>query len=108
MPTMRQTSIAKKDTAPRINCTASWRLTKVKSLPNYKLEVYFIDGTHGYVEMSQRVKSANAGVFAALKDIKIFNQVYLEHGTATWPGEIDLAPDAMHDEIMRHGVWILK
>ncbi|MBV9575804.1 MAG: DUF2442 domain-containing protein [Gammaproteobacteria bacterium] len=91
-----------------IVCTAPWRLTKIKPLANYKLEVEFIDGTHGFVEMSERVKSEKAGVFAALKDIILFDQVHLEHGVATWPGEIDLAPDAMHHEIMLHGKWILR
>jgi len=105
---MRQTSNTKQDIAPRITCTAPWRLVKVQSLPGYKLEVKFIDGTHGYVEMAQRIKNVNSGVFALLKDVSIFNQVYLEHGVVTWPGEIDLAPDAMHDEIKCNGVWILK
>jgi hypothetical protein len=104
---MRPTSITEKNTAPGIICTAPWRLAKVKPLANYRLEVEFIDGTHGFVEMSQRVKSDKAGVFAALKDVSLFNQVHLEHGVATWPGEIDLAPDAMHDEIKLHGKWVL-
>ena len=104
---MRPTSSAEKNTAPGIICTAPWRLTKIKPLANYRLEVEFIDGTHGFVEMSQRVKSVKAGVFAALKDVSLFNQVHLEHGVATWPGEIDLAPDAMHDEIKLHGKWVL-
>ena len=57
--------------------------------------------------MSHRVMSDIAGVFASLKDVHLFNQVYPEHGVVTWPGEIDLAPDAMHDEIKLHGKWIL-
>ena len=89
-------------------CTASWRLAKVKPLANYKLEVEFIDGTRGYVEMSHRVMSNKAGVFAALKDIHLFNRVHFEYGAVTWPGEIDLAPDAMYDEIKRHGEWVLE
>jgi hypothetical protein len=28
-------------------------------------------------------------------------------GAVTWPGEIDLAPDAMHDEIKKNGKWVL-
>lgn len=52
--------------------------------------------------------SNRAGIFAKLKDSNIFNQVYLELGVATWPGGIDLAPDAMHDEIKQNGKWILK
>lgn len=104
---MRPTSNTEKDTTPGIICTAPWRLTKVKPLANYRLEVEFIDGVHGFVEMSQRVKSDKAGIFAMLKDASLFNQVHLEHGVATWPGEIDLAPDSMHDEIKLHGKWVL-
>lgn len=52
--------------------------------------------------------SDKAGVFAALKEIPLFNQVCLEYGAVIWPGKIDLAPDAMHDEIKRHGRWVLK
>jgi hypothetical protein len=25
----------------------------------------------------------------------------------TWPGELDLAPDAMHAAILAHGEWLL-
>ena len=49
----------------------------------------------------------STGVFTVLKDVRLFNQVHLEHGVATWPGEIDLAPDAMYDEIKLHGEWVL-
>ncbi len=105
---MRTESITDKNIAPAIVCTAPWRLTKVKPLENYQLEVEFIDGTHGFVDMSQQILGQKAGVFVKLRDINTFNQVYLEHGAVTWPGEIDLAPDAMHNEIRRHGIWILN
>ena len=105
---MRNEPITEKNIAFGIVCTAPWRLIKVKPLANYELEVEFIDGTHGCVDLSHRVMSKKAGVFAALKDIRLFNQVYLEHGAVTWPGEIDLAPDAMHDEIKLHGKWVLR
>ena len=26
----------------------------------------------------------------------------------TWPGELDLAPDAMHTEIKKNGCWVLE
>jgi len=105
---MRSASVTKKDSTVGVICTAPWRLTKVQPLANYKLMVEFNDGTQGSVDLSHRVTSNNAGVFAVLKDIDLFNQVHLEHGVVTWPGEIDLAPDAMHDEIKRHGKWVLK
>ena len=58
--------------------------------------------------MKQLIMSKKAGVFAGLRDINTFNQAHLEHGAVIWPGEIDLAPDAMHDEIKQHGTWTLK
>lgn len=104
---MRTKSFTKENSAPRIICAAPWRLTKIKSLPNYKLEVEFMDGTHGFVEMAELIMSKQAGVFAALQDKKLFEKAYLEYGVLTWPGGIDLAPDAMFDAIKRNGRWVL-
>lgn len=105
---MRKQSVAKKNIAPGIVCTALWRLTKVTPLPNYELEVEFNDGTHGFVEMVKLIMSDKAGVFAALKDQDLFNKAHLEYGVLTWPGEIDLAPDAMYDKIKHKGRWVLQ
>jgi hypothetical protein len=49
----------------------------------------------GEVDMSERVRSPHAGVFAALTYPDVFAQVHVEFGAVTWPGELDLAPDAM-------------
>jgi len=72
------------------------------------LEVEFNDGAHGVVEMIQLIMSEHAGVFAALKDRDLFNQAHLEYGVLTWPGDIDLAPDSMHDAIKLKGRWVLQ
>ncbi|CAL7960151.1 conserved hypothetical protein [Gammaproteobacteria bacterium] len=108
MGVMQTETTSEKNTTSEMICVVPWQVTKVKSLEDYKLEVVFIDGTHGFVEMGQRIMNPKAGVFASLSDINLFNQVYLEYGAVTWPNEIDLAPDAMHDEIKRNGVWVLK
>ncbi|WP_371128725.1 hypothetical protein [Nitrosospira sp. Nl5] len=42
-----------------------------------------------------------------MADPEIFAQAHVELGAVTWPGELDLAPDAMHDEIEKNGVWKL-
>jgi hypothetical protein len=55
--------------------------------------------------MSGLVHSPKAGVFAALADPSFFAQVRLEYGAVSWPGEVDLAPDAMHAAIQEHGEW---
>jgi hypothetical protein len=66
-----------------------------------------VDGLTGIVDMSAMVHSPNAGVFAALADPALFNQVRLEYGAVTWPGDLDLAPDAMHAAIQERGTWVL-
>ena len=89
--------------APR----SPWRVTAVEALPGYQLRVTFADGLTGVVDMSRMLHSKKAGVFTALIDPSLFAQVTLEYGAVTWPGELDLAPDAMHAAIQEHGVWTL-
>jgi hypothetical protein len=79
----------------------------VEALSGYRLKVCFQDGLEGIVDMSLLVRSENAGVFAALRDETVFLRVFLEYGAVTWPGEIDLAPDAMYQEIKKNGTWML-
>jgi len=105
---MRTKSVTQKNITPGVIATAPWRLSKIKPLPNYEIEVEFNDGTRGIVEMVTLIMSNQAGVFSVLKDEDIFNQAYLEYGALTWPGEIDLAPDTMHDAIKKNGRWVLQ
>lgn len=89
--------------APR----SPWRVTAVEALPGFRLRVAFADGLTGTVDMSRMVHSPKAGVFATLADPSLFAQAKLEYGAVTWPGELDLAPDAMHAAIQEHKVWSL-
>lgn len=102
---------AKKNTARnctfRITPSMPWRIEKVRPLRGYRLKVLFLDGTKGEVDASKLIMSKEAGVFAALRDSSLFNKVYVEYGAVTWPGEIDLAPDAMYQSIKHQGKCIL-
>lgn len=69
------------------------------------MKVTFIDGLQGTVCFKP---SFLTGVFESIKDESYFNKVYVDHGVVTWPGELDLAPDAMHTEIKKHGSWVLE
>jgi hypothetical protein len=84
-----------------------WRVTEVEALPGFRLRVAFADGLKGMVDLSGLVHSPKAGVFAALADPALFAQVTLDYGAVAWPGELDLAPDAMHAAIREHAVWSL-
>lgn len=91
------------EVAPR----SPWRVTEVEALPGFRLRVAFADGLTGVVDISGLVHSPSAGVFAALSDPSLFAQVTIDYGVVTWPGELDLAPDAMHTAIQEHGGWSL-
>jgi hypothetical protein len=84
-----------------------WRVTKVEALPSFRLRVAFADGLTGMVDLSRLVHSPQAGVFAALADPSMFAQVRLDYGAVAWPGELDLAPDAMYAAIQKNRVWSL-
>jgi hypothetical protein len=89
--------------APR----SPWRVIKVEALPDFRMRVAFADGVTGTADLSRMVQSPQAGVFASLRDPSLFAQARLEYGAVTWPGELDLAPDAMHAAILAHGEWSL-
>jgi hypothetical protein len=98
---------ASEDFSAGITPTASWRVAEVAVLSGYQLRVRFIDGMEGLIDMSRLILSDEAGVFASLRDVNLFSLARLELGAVTWPGEIDLAPDAMYREIKQHGKWVL-
>ncbi len=84
-----------------------WLVTSVEALPGHRLHVQFADGLEGIADLNALVRSPGAGVFAVLADEALFNQAFIEYGAVTWPGEIDIAPDAMHAEIQKSGEWIV-
>lgn len=88
-----------------VTASAPWRVHTVNVLPSYCLSVTCNDGTAGVVDMSRLISSEEAGIFAALKDEKLFNQVCIEHGALTWPNGADLDPEWMHDEIRKNKTW---
>ena len=93
---------------PAIIPKAAWRVAVVSLLPGFRLSVRFNDGTEGTVVMSGFIHSPRAGVFEALRDENLFSQVSLHYGAVTWPGDLDLAPDAMYEDICRTGECVLK
>ena len=84
---------------------APWRVRTVSALQGYRLSVTCNDGTRGVVDMSRLVASERAGIFATLKDEKLFNQVSIELGALTWPNGANLDPAWLHEEIRGNKTW---
>lgn len=82
-----------------------WTGVSVEPKPPLALAVRFLDGTEGTVRFEP---SHLSGVFEALKDPAVFRLARVEFGAVAWPGDIDLAPDAMYREIKRSGEWVLR
>jgi hypothetical protein len=74
-----------------------WDVVEVKPEPDYCLFVRFKDGLAGQVRLKREELT---GVLAPLLDAQFFEQVFIDHGAVAWPGEIDLAPDAMHAQVV--------
>lgn len=80
-----------------------WRVVSVDVKADYRLHVRFADGTAGDVDLRPLLFEDDPGVFAPLKNPEVFAQAYLEDDAVTWPGGLDLAPDAMYDDIKATG-----
>lgn len=77
-----------------------WDVVEVKAESGHRLFVRFADGTSGKVQLEL---SDLSGVLAPLQDPSFFERVFVNHGAVAWPGDIDLAPDAMYEQVVRQG-----
>ena len=82
-----------------------WEVVEARVVAPGLLTVRFADGLEGRVRFEP---TAYRGVFAPLRDPAFFARLYVGGWFVTWPGEIDLAPDAMYDEIKKTGECLLR
>ncbi len=70
------------------------KVTQVKVVKNYLLELTFDDGRRGTVDLGGLV---GKGVFALWLDRKAFEEVRIgPSGELAWGDQIDLCPDALY------------
>jgi hypothetical protein len=70
------------------------KITNVKVLQGYRLELTFEDGVCGVVDLSELV---GKGVFALWLDRGVFERVRIgSFGELTWHDKIDLCPDSLY------------
>jgi hypothetical protein len=73
-----------------------WDVVEVKPEPDCCLFVRFKDGLSGRVRFQLEELS---GALAPLREPQFFSRVFIDHGALAWPGDIDLAPDAMYRQV---------
>ena len=73
-----------------------WDVVEVKPEPHYCLFVRFKDGATRRVRLRPEELTR---VLAPLRDERFFERVFIDYGAVAWPGEIDLAPDAMYAQV---------
>jgi hypothetical protein len=73
------------------------RITSVRTLGQFRMELTFSDGSSGEADLSERI-AGRGGVFQALEDPSFFDQVQVdpESGTVFWPNGVDYCPDELY------------
>ena len=75
------------------------RVTGVRHVSDYRLEINFSDGTLAQLDFHDRIVG-RGGVFVPLQDVDFFRQVSVdrEAGTLSWPNGVDFCPDVLYAE----------
>ena len=81
-----------------------WDIVEANVVEPWTLSIRFADGLQGSVRFDP---SFFEGVFTPLRDPAQFAQVSLTFGALTWPGDLDLAPDALYQQVRKTGDCLL-
>lgn len=75
------------------------RVTGVRHLQDYRLEIHFSDGTCAELDFRERIVG-RGGVFEPLESVHFFARVAVdgEAGTVVWPNGVDFCPDVLYAE----------
>jgi hypothetical protein len=82
-----------------------WDVVSATVTDHLEFSVTFADGLSGRVKL---LPSHLHGVFEPLSDPAMFKLLQVSDGFVSWPGEVDLAPDAMYEAIRCDGEWLLS
>ena len=74
------------------------QITSARAGEGYLVHVAFADGTDGVFDFAPYL---HYPCYAPLRDREIFAQVTAAHGTLSWPGGIDISPEAVWAEAAR-------
>ena len=70
-------------------------VTHVTATDDYQLALEFENGECRVFNMRPYLSKRP---FGPLNEIALFKLARVENGTVTWPGELDIAPETLHDK----------
>ena len=78
------------------------RLKQARYVDGYRVELTYEDGTHGIVDLEDRLWGE---AFEPLKKLAIFKSFRLDRGFSTlvWPNDTDLAPEFLYERASTSG-----
>lgn len=68
------------------------KVSKVRALAGFKLEVVFNDGSHGTADLSRDL----TGPLKALRSPRLWKDAHVKRGVVTWSEKLDLAPEFIY------------
>jgi hypothetical protein len=76
------------------------RITNVRHVDAYQLEITFADDSVGSLDFSERILD-RGGVFSPLEDVRFFSKVTVDNeaGTLVWPNGVDFDPDVLYSAV---------
>lgn len=74
------------------------RAVKARHLDGWNVAVTFEDGTKGVFDFAPYL---GYPCYSSLKSPGVFGSVCADHGTLTWPGDIDIAPEAVWEDSVK-------
>jgi hypothetical protein len=80
-----------------------YRIMAVEHVENYILRLTFNTGEVGVIDLAGDIVGSD-GMFTALQDMKFFARVQVDPdlSTVVWPNGVDLDPDRLYLDSMRH------
>jgi hypothetical protein len=82
--------------------SAPYEIRAVEHLGGHRLRLTFADGLIGDVDLTDRLAGRVGPMFEPLRDVGYFARVVVDEelGTIVWPNGADLAPDALHEQVL--------
>ena len=72
-------------------------ITDAEYLDDYRVRVVFNNGREGVADLRPMIfDDKPQSVFTPLRDLPVFRQFAIEHGTLCWPSEVDVAPEYIY------------